>query len=47
MLPSEEALLIMVQKNWPVELGNGWILGFERASNNRSLQVRYVEPEGH
>jgi hypothetical protein len=47
VLPSEEELLIMVQKNWPVELGNGWILGFERASNNRSLQVRYVEPEGH
>lgn len=34
----------MVQRNWPVELGDGWTLGFDRASNQRTLHVRYVEP---
>ena len=45
VLPSEEELLTMVQRTWPVELGDGWMLGFDRASNHRSLQVRYVEPD--
>ena len=45
VLPSDEELLPMVQGNWPVELEDGWILGFDRASNNRTLHVRYVEPE--
>lgn len=45
VLPSDEELLTMVQKNWPVELDDGWMLGFDRASNHRSLHVRYVEPD--
>ena len=44
VLPSDDELLTMVQRNWPVELGDGWILGFDRASNQRTLHVRYVEP---
>ena len=36
VLPSDEELLTMVQRNWPVELEDGWMLGFDRASNHRT-----------
>ena len=45
LMPPDEELLAMIQKNWPVELEDGWILGFDRASNQRTLHVRYVEPD--
>jgi hypothetical protein len=41
--PSDEELLAMVEKNWPVELGDGWLLGFDRSSNQRTLRIVFDE----
>ena len=45
VVPSDGDLLAMVQKGWPAELEDGWVLGFDRASNHRTLHVVYVEPD--
>ena len=45
VVPSDEVMLAMVQKNWPAEIGDGWIVGFDRSSNQRTLHVRFVEPD--
>ncbi len=45
VLPSEAEMTEAVRGNWPVEIGDGWILGFDRTDYLRSLKVRYAEPE--
>jgi hypothetical protein len=39
--PTEAELLEGVQRNFPIELGDGWFLGFDRNSISRSLNVVY------
>jgi hypothetical protein len=45
VLPSEVEMTEAVRDNWPLEMGDGWILGFDRTAYLRSLYVRYAEPE--
>ncbi|MDQ3149684.1 MAG: hypothetical protein M3Q38_07165 [Chloroflexota bacterium] len=46
VLPSKAELTEAVRANWPMEIGDGWILGFERNGILRTLTVRYLEPGG-
>ncbi len=46
VLPSKAELKEAVRANWPTEIGDGWILGFERNGILRTLTVRYLEPGG-
>ena len=39
--PTPEALLDGVRRNYPMELGGGWFLDFERSSISRSIRVIY------
>ena len=39
--PSAEALLTGVQRNFPVELGGGWFIGFERNAISRTMSIMY------
>lgn len=41
--PSFEELLAGVQSNYPMELGGGWYLGFDRNSISRTLRIVYAE----
>jgi hypothetical protein len=40
--PSDEEMLAGVQRNFPMELGEGWILGFERNSISRTIRIVYA-----
>lgn len=42
--PGEEELLVGIQSNFPIELGGGWILGFDRNIVSRTLHIRYAAP---
>lgn len=39
--PSEEELLAGIQRNYPIELGNGWFIGFDRSSVSRNIRIVY------
>lgn len=39
--PTVAELLAGVQRNYPVELGGGWFLGFDRNSISRTLHLVY------
>ena len=39
--PSADDLLTGVHRNFPVELGGGWFIGFERNSISRTMLIRY------
>ena len=41
--PTADALFVGVQRNYPIELGGGWYLGFDRASVNRRLTILFAE----
>ena len=40
--PTVEALHSGVQRNFPIELGGGWYLGFDRNANSRSVRVVFA-----
>src|SRR5688500_15357619 len=42
--PSADELLAGVKRNFPMELGGGWYLGFDRNSSSRSLNIVYAMP---
>jgi hypothetical protein len=42
--PSADELLAGVKRNFPMELGGGWFLGFDRNSISRSLNIVYAAP---
>jgi hypothetical protein len=39
--PSPEELFAGVQRNFPIELGGGWFIGFERNAISRSMSIIY------
>jgi hypothetical protein len=39
--PTEAGLLDGIQRNYPVELGDGWFIGFDRNSISRSVRIVY------
>jgi hypothetical protein len=43
--PAAHELVAMISANWPTELGSGWFVGFDRASNNRRVNVIYSESD--
>ena len=43
--PTDEELLAGVQRNYPMELGEGWFIGFDRNSISRSIRVVYAADE--
>ena len=43
--PAQPGLRELVTANWPAELGSGWFLGFDRASNHRSIRIVYSEAD--
>jgi len=44
--PTPDALFAGVQRNYPIELGSGWYLSFDRASSHRTLGIVYAEDPG-
>lgn len=40
--PTDDELLAGVQSNFPMELGDGWYLGFDRNSISRTMHVVYA-----
>ena len=43
--PTEDELRQHIAANWPVELGEGWLLGFDRNSKLRTMYIQYVTPD--
>jgi hypothetical protein len=43
--PTDAELLAGVQRNFPMELGEGWFLGFDRSSILRSIHIIYAADE--
>jgi len=44
--PTEGGLLAGVQSNYPVDLGEGWFLGFDRNAVSRSMNIVFTADEG-
>lgn len=44
--PTPEELLDGVRRNYPMELGGGWFLGFDRSSISRTIRVVYSSAGG-
>jgi hypothetical protein len=41
--PEGPDLVDMVSANWPTDLGSGWLLGFDRSSRDRRLNIVFNE----
>ena len=41
--PAGPELVEMVAANWPTDLGLGWLLGFDRSSQDRRLNIVFSE----
>jgi hypothetical protein len=44
--PTEEGMLAGVQSNYPVDLGDGWFLSFDRNAVSRSMNIVFNADEG-
>ena len=40
--PTEQHLLAGIQSNYPVDLGEGWLLGFDRNAISRSMRIVFT-----
>ena len=43
--PDGPHLVEMVGANWPTDLGLGWLLGFDRSSKDRRLNIVFSEAD--
>jgi hypothetical protein len=43
--PTEQGLLAGIRSNYPVDLGGGWFLGFDRNAISRSMNVVFTADE--
>ena len=43
--PAGPAMVELVADNWPTDLGEGWLLGFDRNSISRSMRIVYSEAD--
>jgi hypothetical protein len=43
--PTEAELLNGIQRNYPMELGDGWFIGFDRSSRHRNIRIVYATPD--
>jgi len=41
--PAGPEMVEMVGANWPTDLGSGWLLGFDRSSQDRRLRIVFSE----
>jgi hypothetical protein len=44
--PARDQLHDGVRRNWPIDLGGGWYLGFDRNMASRTLHIVYSTAEG-
>jgi len=43
--PTEAELLNGIQRNYPMELGDGWFIGFDLSSRHRNIRIVYATPD--
>jgi hypothetical protein len=43
--PTDPEMVELVGENWPAELGEGWLVGFDRNSISRTIRLVYSEAD--
>ena len=43
--PAGPEFVELVGANWPADLGSGWLLGFDRSSQDRRMRIVFSEAD--